>query len=91
MNETDVLYSFLIFNLFIIIPAAARSDYPKSFVHVPLLLPTHHSAARLGIDRWLERERIKPLIAREFESNALYMTFAAKAMGVLPCSPVARK
>ncbi len=64
--------------------AAARNDYPKSFAHVPLLLPTHHSAARLRIDHWLERERIKPLIAGEFEDNALLMTFAAAGMGVFP-------
>lgn len=64
--------------------AAARNGYPKSFAHVPLLLPTHHSAARQRIDHWLERERIKPLIAGEFEDNALLMTFAAAGMGVFP-------
>ena len=63
---------------------AAREDYPKSFAHVPLLLPTRHSAARQRIDHWLERERIKPLIVGEFEDNALLMTFAAAGMGVFP-------
>ena len=65
---------------------AARSDYPRSFAHVPLLLPTRHSAARLRIDHWLERERIKPLIAGEFEDNALLMTFGAAGMGVFPAA-----
>lgn len=65
---------------------AARSDYPRSFAHVPLLLPTHHSAARLRIDHWLERERIKPLIAGEFEDSALLTTFGAAGMGIFPAS-----
>lgn len=66
--------------------AAARNGYPRSFAHVPLLLPTRHSAARQRIDRWLERERITPLIAGEFEDNALLMTFAAAGMGVFPAA-----
>jgi LysR family transcriptional activator of nhaA len=65
---------------------AARSDYPRSFARVPLLLPTRHSAARLRIDHWLERERIKPLIAGEFEDSALLMTFGAAGMGVFPAA-----
>jgi LysR family transcriptional activator of nhaA len=63
---------------------AAKRDFPRSFAHVPLLLPTHHCAVRLRIDQWLERERIKPLIAGEFEDSALLMTFGAAGMGVFP-------
>ena len=63
---------------------AARTDFPRSFANMPLLLPTSHSAVRLRIDQWLERERIKPLIAGEFEDSALLMTFAAAGMGVFP-------
>lgn len=63
---------------------AARSDYPRSFAHVPLLLPTHHAAMRLRIDHWLERERIKPLIVGEFEDSALLLTFGVAGMGVFP-------
>jgi LysR family transcriptional activator of nhaA len=66
--------------------AAARSHYPHSFANVPLLLPTHHSAMRLRVDHWLERERIKPLIAGEFEDSALLMTFGAAGMGVFPAA-----
>jgi LysR family transcriptional activator of nhaA len=65
---------------------AARKDYPRSFAHVPLLLPTRHSAARQRIDHWLEREKINPLIVGEFEDNALLMTFAAAGMGVFPAA-----
>ena len=63
---------------------AARTDFPRSFANIPLLLPTSHSAVRLRIDQWFERERIKPLIAGEFEDSALLMTFAAAGMGVFP-------
>ncbi len=63
---------------------AAQDNYPVSFSRVPLLLPTRHSAMRLRIDHWLERERIKPLIAGEFEDSALLTTFAAAGMGVFP-------
>jgi len=65
---------------------AARRDYPHSFSHIPLLLPTRHSAVRLRIDHWFERERIKPLIVGEFEDSALLMTFGAAGMGVFPAA-----
>lgn len=63
---------------------AARSGFPHSLATVPLLLPTPHSAVRLRIDHWLERERIRPLITGEFEDSALLMTFGAAGMGVFP-------
>ena len=65
---------------------AARSHYPHSFADVPLLLPTRHSAVRLRIDHWFERERIKPLIVGEFEDSALLMTFGVAGMGVFPAA-----
>lgn len=65
---------------------AAGTDWPHSLAHVPVLLPTHHSAVRLRIDHWLERERIKPLIAGEFEDSALLMTFGSAGMGVFPAA-----
>ncbi len=65
---------------------AARSNYPHSFANVPLLLPTQHSAMRLRVDHWLERERIKPMIAGEFEDSALLMTFGAAGMGAFPAA-----
>lgn len=65
---------------------AAHRDFPHSFADVPLLLPTRHSAVRLRIDHWLERERIKPLIVGEFEDSALLMTFGAAGMGVFPAA-----
>ena len=65
---------------------AAGDDFPHSLAHVPLLLPTRHSAVRLRIDHWLERERIKPMIVGEFEDSALLRTFGAAGMGVFPAA-----
>ena len=66
--------------------ATAGADYPRSFAEVPVLLPTRHSAVRLHIDHWFERERLKPVIVGEFEDSALLMTFAAAGMGIFPAA-----
>ncbi len=63
---------------------AAANGFPHSLAVVPVLLPTDHAAMRAHIDHWLERERIRPHIAGEFEDSALLSTFAATGMGVMP-------
>jgi len=63
---------------------AAADNFPHSLAVVPVLLPTDHAAMRARIDHWLERERIRPHIAGEFEDSALLSTFAATGMGVMP-------
>lgn len=63
---------------------AAARQFPQSLAVVPVLLPTDHAAMRARLDHWLERERIRPRIAGEFEDSALLSTFAATGMGVMP-------
>lgn len=63
---------------------AAAQQFPHSLAVVPVLLPTDHAAMRTRINHWLERERIRPRIAGEFEDSALLSTFAATGMGVMP-------
>jgi len=63
---------------------AAANNFPHSLAVVPVLLPTDHAATRARIDHWLERERIRPHIAGEFEDSARLSTFAATGMGVMP-------
>ena len=63
---------------------AAANNFPHSLAVVPVLLPTDHAAMRARIDHWLERERIRPRIAGEFEDSALLSTFAATGLGVMP-------
>ena len=63
---------------------AAAHQFPHSLAVVPVLLPTEHAAMRARIDHWLERERIRPRIAGEFEDSALRSSFASTGMGVMP-------
>lgn len=63
---------------------AATASFPRSLAQVPVLLPTEHAAMRARIDHWLEREKIRPRIAGEFEDSALLSTFASTGMGVMP-------
>ena len=63
---------------------AAAQKFPHSLSVVPVLLPTDHAAMRARINHWLERERIRPRIAGEFEDSALLSTFASTGMGVMP-------
>jgi LysR family transcriptional regulator, transcriptional activator of nhaA len=64
--------------------------YPQSLSSVPMLLPTTHSAIRLKIDHWFEREHITPKIVGEFEDSALLATFSSEGMGIFP-GPAALK
>ncbi len=64
--------------------AAARRGFPQSLAKVPVLLPTHHAAMRLSLDRWFEREGVRPQVVGEFEDSALLKTFGASGMGVFP-------
>jgi LysR family transcriptional activator of nhaA len=66
--------------------AFASADFPHSLAHVPLLLPTAHTAVRARLDQWFERNGIRPRIAGEFEDSALLTTFGASGMGVFPAA-----
>lgn len=62
----------------------AKRDFPQSLSRTPVLLPTSHAAVRMQLDRWFERENIKPNVVGEFEDSALLATFGAAGMGVFP-------
>jgi LysR family transcriptional activator of nhaA len=62
-------------------PAA---NFPQCLSEIPMLLPTHHSATRVRIDHWFERERIKPRLVGEFEDSALLVAFGSAGMGIFP-------
>lgn len=65
---------------------AAGKDFPHSLAHVPMLLPTAHTAVRSRLDHWLEQHGIRPRIVGEFEDSALLKTFGASGMGVFPAA-----
>ena len=63
---------------------AARRGFPQSLAKVPVLLPTPHVAVRAQLDRWFEKQGIRPRIVGEFADSALLKTFGASGMGVFP-------
>ncbi len=65
---------------------AARKDFPNSLAHVPVLLPTAHTAMRDRLDQWFERRAILPRVVGEFADSALLKTFGASGMGVFPAA-----
>ena len=64
--------------------AAARQGFPQSLATVPVLLPTAHSAVRMPLDQWFERQGVRPHVVGEFEDSSLLKTFGASGMGVFP-------
>jgi len=65
---------------------AAKQDFPRSLGHVPVLLPTTHTAVRARVDHWFEQRAIRPRIVGEFEDSALLKTFGASGMGIFPAA-----
>ncbi|MCK0507212.1 LysR family transcriptional regulator [Aromatoleum anaerobium] len=61
-----------------------EGDFPACLAHLPLLLPTTHSAVRARLDDWLARHAIRPKIVGEFEDSALLATFGESGLGAFP-------
>ena len=64
----------------------SRLPFPQSLADMPLLLPTAHSAVRQRLDRWFERQGLRPRVVGEFEDSALLATFGRSGMGAFPAS-----
>jgi LysR family transcriptional regulator, transcriptional activator of nhaA len=65
---------------------AAAEGFPQSLGHLPVLLPTTHTAVRSRLDHWFENLSIRPRIVGEFEDSALLKTFGASGMGIFPAA-----
>ena len=68
-------------------PALARRHrrrFPQSLDGAPLLLPTSGTALRRSLEQRLDRERIRPRIAGEFEDFALLAAFGETGLGLFP-------
>jgi LysR family transcriptional regulator, transcriptional activator of nhaA len=59
-------------------------QFPESLAHLPVLLPTRHSALRAKLDAWFEAHALRPAVAGEFEDSALLAVFGARGLGVFP-------
>ena len=72
--------------------AAYRRDFPRSLDGAPFLLPRQHSALRLSLDDWFEREKVRPHIVGEFDDSALFKALGQAGFGLFPApSPIAEE
>lgn len=67
-------------------PRAAVSQYrrrfPKSLDGAAFLMPTAPSTLRRALDRWLEEENIRVVVAAEFDDSALLKVFGRAGTGL---------
>ena len=71
---------------------AYRRGFPRSLDGAPLLLPRQHSALRLALDDWFEREGVRPHIVGEFDDSALMKALGQAGLGLFPApSPIAAR
>jgi LysR family transcriptional regulator, transcriptional activator of nhaA len=69
---------------------AYRRGFPRSLAGAPFLLPRQHSALRLALDDWFEREGVRPHIVGEFDDSALMKALGQAGHGLFPApSPIA--
>ena len=69
---------------------AYRRGFPRSLDGAPFLLPRQHSALRLALDDWFEREGVRPHIVGEFDDSALMKALGQAGHGLFPApSPIA--
>jgi LysR family transcriptional activator of nhaA len=64
----------------------SKLPFPACLSQLPVLLPTSHAAVRARLDRWFERQGLRPQICGEFEDSALLAAFGRSGMGVFPAS-----
>jgi LysR family transcriptional regulator, transcriptional activator of nhaA len=61
-----------------------RRRFPKSLDGAPILLPTNDTAIRRQLDRWIDKQGIRPVVVGEFEDFAPLRTFGERGAGVFP-------
>ncbi len=64
--------------------ARLTAPFPRSLSEVPMLLPAPSTKLRAQLDAWLERQRVRPRIAGEFEDSALMKAFGEQGEGIFP-------
>ncbi|ACL65288.1 transcriptional regulator, LysR family [Anaeromyxobacter dehalogenans 2CP-1] len=62
--------------------AHLKKGFPRSLQAAPMLLPSEGTALRRGLDTWLERTGVRPVVAGEFDDSALMQAFGARGLGV---------
>ena len=59
-----------------------RKNFPASLDGAPFLLPIEGSTLRRSLDRWLDVNRIRPLVLGEFKDSALMKVFGEAGVGI---------
>ncbi len=65
-----------------------RHRFPGSLDGEPFLLPTEPAALRRNLERWFDREGIRPRVVGEFDDSALLKVFGRQGAGIF-ASPAA--
>ena len=60
-----------------------KGDFPACLDGAPLLIPGNDSAIRGRLARWLDQQRVKPVIVGEFDDSALLTAFGHAGAGVV--------
>ena len=71
--------------------ADSLRNFPRSLNGAPVLLSTDSMAIRPSLDVWFETQRIRPVIAGEFDDFSLLRVFGEAGMGVIPAPSVLDK
>ncbi len=59
-----------------------KGGFPACLDGAPLLLPSNGNQLRVGIDQWLDRQRLHPRVVAEFDDSALMKAFGQQGAGV---------
>jgi LysR family transcriptional regulator, transcriptional activator of nhaA len=78
---------------FLAAPAQAhlRRGFPRSLDGAAALLPAEGTALRRALDEWFEAQGVRPVLAGEFDDDALLAAFGARGLGFFAAPSVIEK
>ncbi len=59
-----------------------KGKFPACLNDAPMLFPTVGVAVRSTLDRWLEKNKLRPRVVGEFDDSALMKAFGKRGLGV---------
>ena len=59
-----------------------KGKFPACLNGAPMLVPTVDVAVRSPLDRWFEKNKLRPRVVGEFDDSALMKAFGKREMGV---------
>ncbi len=65
-----------------------QKNFPQSIDGEPAFLPTENTATRLALEKWFDREKVRPRILAEFEDAALMKAVAMSGLAIVPVHTV---